>query len=534
MPVLFRGCTLHSANLDRKADPEFIPPSLWNHVQIITFLEPFWRTDMENYIDERRRRTLSMWPESLKLAERWRTEKITAVRPVGEFLKTALQSMPRLHTIRLRLTNATDISKSTMRGCTRGVSMYVLSAMLSAPQLRHLDVWGYLSHPYDEPLPAHILSPPSIPLESLVYDVGHNDASPQVTGLELSVVSLLLERASATLRILELPSQSTPLHRMHLWTWPMLTKLSLNGERPLYEDSPPLVVALGQMPRLRELSLRFAEPFTANMSPPPIWPSWLKGSYAWPDLERVFLTHPHPDDEFYAHLPPGLQSLSLRCWPRHYKFDPDMGYFTPQSCANWVSSVSWSSEMLYMLRRIDAPRLTTLDVEYLVDAHDELLLRHIPSSYPHLQVLRIHRYRQRNGSPIYTIADCLRGLTDLRLLMIYLDFDYLPLRDEGYIHDRRAYYLDLSDDPWVDKEYLRYIERLFEALAQEATTLAVALPATLEHICFLIPLREERIQWYPFRIVREEADGGQETEGRFHVQRWEQRYPYDQSLYGFE
>lgn len=118
--------------------------------------------------------------------------------------------------------------------------------------------------------------------------------------------------------------------------------------------------------------------------------------------------------------------------------------------------------------------------------------------------------------------------------MIYLDFDYLPLRDEGYIHDRRAYFMDPSDDPWVDKEYLRYIERLFEALAQEATTLAVALPATLEHICFLIPLREERIQWYPFRIVREEADGGQETEGRFHVQRWEPRYPNDQSLYGFE
>lgn len=59
--------------------------------------------------------------------------------------------------------------------------------------------------------------------------------------------------------------------------------------------------------------------------------------------------------------------------------------------------------MLYMLRRIDAPRLTTLDIEYLVDDHDQLLLRHIPSSYPHLQVLRIHRYRQRNGSPIYTV-----------------------------------------------------------------------------------------------------------------------------------
>lgn len=420
-------------------------------MRTITFLGPFGRADMAIYIDEERRRYLLPWPHKIKELDELRACNIASVRPVGEFLKNALQSMPRLHSIRLRLTKG-EIPNRIAANMRLGVPMYLLSAMFSAPQLRHFSVQGMLCHPYDELLPPHLF-PPSIPLESLVYDLGHNGASPQVTGVELSVVSLLLERTSATLRILELPSQSSPLHQMHLWTWPMLTKLSLHGERPLYEDGPPLVVALGRMPRLRELSLRFAEPTNTTMISPPIWPSSIKGSYEWPELERVFLTHPNPNDELYAHLPPSLQSLSLRCWPRHYKFGPEMRRFTGELRASWSSIVPCSSEMLNMLRRVRAPRLTILDVEYFVDTHDELLLRHIPLFYPHLKVLRIHRYRQATRPDICTVNRVFTVLGQVNRMLIYVTSagtnSRLPARGDRLAppHDLLGLQLPASTQP---------------------------------------------------------------------------------------
>ncbi|KAI0636331.1 hypothetical protein C8Q77DRAFT_1103138, partial [Trametes polyzona] len=478
------------------------------------FRGPFWRTDLE----QRRLDDSLDLPDRPIVYNHGFSLQGVSIPAISRFLHEALSSMPRLHAVRFIM--PTHVEDLWLPGRIPGVPWYVLSALFHVPNLRCLHVDGPICHPYDQ-LPLDVSLPPRLmPLSSLIYNPGDYRALARTTGMEKTVVLFLLERAAASLRELELPSESAPLPRMALWSWPMLIKLSLHGERPqLAEGSPPLVSILGQMPRLRDLTLRFAE--LVDVLPPPIWPPWFSAQYEWPDLERLYVSHPCPNDEFYAHLPNTLRDLSLRCWPRHYKHYAPGGYTVRKIGVNWKSPALWSSQMLSILRKITAPNLANLELEYYANAEDGLLFHHIASSYRHLTLLRVHRYRSRGNTdvPVEQIADALKELAEPRNLMMHLDFPFLTGFPElGRI--RRGYH---PEDPEA-REYHRRFQELREAFDTVATTFARALPPTLEFICLLAPHTNSARVWHAYQVARETSGADEQTYGQLRVSRYTSKY----------
>ncbi|KAI0636328.1 hypothetical protein C8Q77DRAFT_1103104 [Trametes polyzona] len=496
MPVLFRMCRVQSSNIDRAEGPLFLPPSLWSYVQNIVFRGLFWRSDLEqSNLDY-----LMGLPDRPTRCNRGLARQKVSIPALNDLVHKALSSMPRLHTVRFDVTTCDE--DVWFPGHIPGVPWYVLSALFHVSNLRYLHVDGPMCHPYDQ-LPLDVSLPPHLmPLSSLIYNPGDYRALARTTGMEKTVVLFLLERAAASLRELELPSESAPLPRMALWSWPMLIKLSLHGERPqLAEGSPPLVSILGQMPRLRDLTLRFAE--LVDVLPPPIWPPWFSAQYEWPDLERLYVSHPCPNDEFYAHLPNTLRDLSLRCWPRHYKHYAPRGYSKRKIGVNWKSPALWSSQMLSILRKITAPNLASLELEYYANGEDGLLFHHIASSYRHLTLLRVHRYRSRGITdvPVEQIADALKELAELRILMMHLDFPYLTGFPElGRL--RRGFRHEGPEAREFDRRF-QELREAFDAF-----------------ICLLGPqIRSSRV-WHAYQVAREAPGVDEQTYGQLRVSRY--------------
>lgn len=325
--------------------------------------------------------------------------RLAATQKLGEFTKEALLLMPNLHTIRLTIPREIDY-----RGFEPpvGVAAHVLQAFLSTPHLRHLLINGPMCNP-DDKLLLNITLPPTIPLESVDYTLFVLRPGPRTDEVDRHGVYLLLERAHDSLISLTLPSESFPLHCTHLWQWPRLRKLRLHGERPLYPGAPPLVMTLGRMPHLRDLSLCLAEPVGGELQP--MWPPALQASYGWYELERLAVAHPHPEDEMYAHLPVSLRHLALRCWPRYYKHHSALREEMDEAGIRWASPLLSSSEMLRLLRKSETPNLTHLELEFRADAASYSdIFGHIASSYPRLTVLRALCYRGASGADLSVVC----------------------------------------------------------------------------------------------------------------------------------
>lgn len=323
-----------------------------------------------------------------------------AAQKLGQFLKAAFHSMPKLRTVYIEMLDDDDAS-SHLNSEGRGVSWHIVEAIASTPQLRRFFVCGSMCHPDDE-LPNDITLPPTIALEAFSYTVSRFRHPRRTTEMERQGVLLLLERMHASLVSLTLSSGSAPLHHLDAWDWPQLTSLSLYGERSVRENSPSLVAPLRKMPRLRELSLLLAEPTGRDLAP--VWPPSLEPSCTWPELERLQVTHPHPEDRLYAHLPASLQRLSLRCWPRYYKHHCDLNEDMVEAGVRWTSPLLLSSEMLRLLRKSDTPNLTHLELEFRADpaAYGDIFA-HIGSSYSHLTVVQIHCYRSEDGADLSVV-----------------------------------------------------------------------------------------------------------------------------------
>lgn len=396
MPILFGDCVVGSYTFDKSETPVFLPQSIWPYVRCViclateglrspglksstlTFQGSFARPDLiPDYFG----------PDS---PPAWLTElaRLQALgRSLGQFVKDALRSMLNLHVVSVRIYNG----RRSRDAPHDGMPWYILEAILSTPHIRHFFFSnGPMCHP-DEQLPPEVYLPPVIPLQTFRFSATSLYFPPRITDLDRREVLLILERAHTHLVDLLLPGQVAPLHYMHTWDWPTLTHVYLDGEYPTYEDAPPLVMALSKMPRLRYMSLYLAQP--AGSEPRPIWPPSLQASYAWYNLEQLTVTHPHPDDQFYAHLPLCLDRLSLRCWPRYYKHHCHFRTDMDDAQVHWTSPLLSSSEMLRILRKTNTPNLTRLELEFRADVSDSQLFRHIGDSYPHLTILRIHRYR---------------------------------------------------------------------------------------------------------------------------------------------
>ncbi|KAI0667995.1 hypothetical protein C8Q78DRAFT_1147388 [Trametes maxima] len=482
MSVLFRKCGMKSCRLDCELEnprPVFLPQSLWPFVRVLNLCGHFSRNDLPWHRTDVPPRFDPEWGPYCAL-------RLTSAQNLGRFVKEALISMPYLRDVNLFMPTTYPGNLWEPRDIP-GVSWYLLAAILSAPRLRHIAIIGTLLHPADDLLDDYAL-PKLAPLTSFRY------MDPE-------------ESQTAELRYgLTLRSDTAPLHAMRLWEWPRLRVLELRGERPLPRPQAsafPLVEVLWRMPHLRSLSLYFAEP-EGSLPPPPIWPADRRDVedrhdhpvYVWRDLEELTVTHPNPDDEFYAHLPAVMKRLTLRCWPRYYKHNTLLDKFKRMVGVNWVSPPLHEAGMLSILRKSSMPYLTCLEVEYCADGGDDVF-RHIGSSFPYLEILRVHRYRaaREHKSPVTDIAQALAPLSRLRLLMLHLDFPDLP--DVGDV----AYGRRLAGV--IPPERCRQIEMSFSTIVSTADIFAKILSPALEHICFLVPLALQSRQWRTFRVTHE-------------------------------
>ncbi|KAI9001501.1 hypothetical protein BD414DRAFT_474843 [Trametes punicea] len=486
MPVLFHTCTVRSFGIDRPDGPSFLPRTLWPHVCVLIFSGSFSRPDLPRYTDE----DFSPFDPERKLAP---LRRIAAAKQVGQCLRDVLHSMPALHTIYV-FTPHGDIMVDPLRPL--GLSWYVLEALLSSPLLRHFSISGPLCNAGDE-LPEDVQPPVLSPLSTFEYLLRDQRDLPRASNMEKEGMPLILSRLHDHLERLVLPSESTPFDMMHLWEWSALRELSLRGEAP--SSSLPLVQMLSKMPRLRELSLLLAQP--ANASPQPIWPRSLPYLCEWRDLEDLTVAHPHPEDEIYAHLPRSLRRLALRCWPRYYKHHTGFNKDLLEAGVHWSSPLLSSSEMLHIMRKIDAPYLRHLELEFRADGDGNELFRYVATAFPRLSVLRVHRYRASGETkvPLAAIAAALSTLGNLRLIMLHLDFDDLPDVD---VYQRKYY-----SDPQRRPQRKEQVRTSNATLLHAANLFARRLSSSLEYICLLMPLHNYIQQWVPFRVIR--STGGE-------------------------
>ncbi|KAI0648611.1 hypothetical protein C8Q79DRAFT_904089 [Trametes meyenii] len=497
MPVLFSKCGMQSCRLDWELEnprPVFLPQSLWPFVRVLNLRGHFSRNDLPWHHTDVPPRFDPDWGPYCAL-------RLASAQNLGRFVKKALNSMPSLRDINLFMPTMYPGNLWEPRDVP-GVSWYLLAAILSTPHLRHITIRGTLLHPADDLLDDYAL-PKLAPLTSFRYMDPEESQKPRTSDMETKALQRILDGLHADLERLTLRSDTAPLHAMRLWEWSCLRVLELRGERP-QAPAFPLVEVLGRMPHLRTLSLYFAEP-QGSPPPPPIWPADRRDvedrhgrpAYVWRDLEELTVTHPNPDDEFYAHLPIVMKRLTLRCWPRYYKHNTLLDKFKRMVGVNWVSPPLHEAWMLSVLRKSSMPNLTCLEVEYRAGGGDDGVFRYIGHSFPHLEILRVHRYRaaREHGIPVTDMAQALAPLSRLRLLMLHLDFPDLP--DVGNV----AYGRRLTRA--ISPERCKQIDDSFSTIVFTANVFARTLSPALEHICFLVPLVLQSRQWRTFRVTRE-------------------------------
>ncbi|KAI0672399.1 hypothetical protein C8Q78DRAFT_1026865 [Trametes maxima] len=264
---------------------------------------------------------------------------------------------------------------------------------------------------------------------------------------KLCLLSLVLG-ADRTARNLRLPIGSAPLKQMAKKDWPSMRSLVLEGEFPRGTDSQQLCTGLSnvlpRMPGLWTLVVRASVPrrTSGRISilghPSPLLPSFS-------DLESLTITYPDPHDAIFSLKAPRLVKLSIRDWPRHYEVRTVRHYG-----GRWRSPVLAASEMLFSLRRMSTPQLTSLELVYVADDADDELLRHIVTTFPCLKYLELHRYRRPEGEHVdyEHIVKTLAEIRTLVTLRLNLDFEEDPGRCMNQVSIRRPWAHLLNERGW--------------------------------------------------------------------------------------
>ena len=275
-----------------------------------------------------------------------------------------------------------------------GVPWEAIHAVVQVPQLRSLRILGRLD---DRPnIPAQTEQPLRLPVNSLAAIDCPSEGYRRVSATEIKLFSVVLQQVATqrSLEALSVPSECAPPDYLSTTEFPRLRELSLIGRRQIvmpHAEQIPYISILANMPRLRKLALTFPQPI--DLPRQQIWPAGAGVSeFPCPDLEDVSVSYPHPDDEFYAHLPSTLRHLTLRCWPRHYLhlLEHDRA---DMKRLGWYSPIVNSSEMLRILHRCPSHGLHRLEVEFEEDESGRDIFSYIGKTFPQLHYLFIHRYR---------------------------------------------------------------------------------------------------------------------------------------------
>ncbi|KAM5544868.1 hypothetical protein V8D89_001766 [Ganoderma adspersum] len=396
-----------------------------------------------------------------------------------------------------------------------GVQWDTLKSILSLPRLEEFSLHGLIFSPglADDATPDELEVPNLDHIRYFRYEApsfrvsswGTRESYPFSS--EEMMLHRVLEKLHNTVENLTLSSEAAPIPTMAQWEWPHLRELTLTGER-WAEPRTALVCLFANMPHLRNVvfDLSVVRGYLADA--PPLWPRGHRATFPWSDLTHLSLSHPHTEDEIFAHLPPTLQSLSLCCCP--HKSEKLLLEAIATLPHRYKYLVLDSSEMLGILRRCRTPQLAHLKLEYNACDREHDLLEHLTVAFPRLTSLQIHRYRN-TGNPgaqippvttgdrtiddvdfhaVESFARCLAPLASLHALNAYLDYEDTPRPK----FDRLRV--------WGFQYWSQDIDRFTATLHRAANVLARALGPSVENVQLWRPRELEGYEWLAFRVVR--------------------------------
>ncbi|RPD54782.1 hypothetical protein L226DRAFT_471045, partial [Lentinus tigrinus ALCF2SS1-7] len=359
LPVLFRKCRVRTRN---PMNSVFLPTSLWPYVQSLQLVDACPRKTLE----ERRSRT-----DPYMYSLRYSDDPLLCGLLDPEVLRRSLPAMPRLNSISVRL-ECREV---------HGIRHDVAAVLLSVPQVRDVHIYLYLFCPR-QPFPRDALQDMS-PLTSFRYEKNPFHYPPRYHPSEVETIGLVVSQLHATLEVLNLPIEATPLDVMSRLDWPHLRHLTLYGDCPT-RPSVPIIAVLSRMPMLRILILQLT--ILPNMDRQCVWPPTWHMADPLPELEELTVTHPHPEDLLFSNLPRTIRRLSLSCAPRY-----SLQTWHPDDYSRWMSPLPSASELLGIMSKSSLPHLASLDIEYGPDTNEARLLEYISDAYPYLRSIELHR-----------------------------------------------------------------------------------------------------------------------------------------------
>ena len=235
----------------------------------------------------------------------------------------------------------------------------------------------------------------------------------EVVSREATALSPLVLGMHETVRQLTLSMESAPIASMTDLSWPELRDLSIEGRYLTQSQAESLPSLLSALPQLSSLSILICR--HRDLGRAPILGRQPSPATCLSGLRALTVAFPDPQDDIFSIDTIDLRHLSLRDCPRYYhRLNKRAPY-----CQYWDTPILSSSECLSILQRIDAPRLTTLELVYLVETNDgdDDLLEYVASSYPNLSHLEVHRYRANRADKVDCVSTVQR-LTCSQMLTI--------------------------------------------------------------------------------------------------------------------
>ncbi|PIL28097.1 hypothetical protein GSI_09748 [Ganoderma sinense ZZ0214-1] len=365
------------------------------------------------------------------------------------FLRDTLRAMPLLRSVSLQI-RAREV---------HGIGWDSLAAVLSTPQLRSFTVGTFLFSPREAP-PETWAGDTLAPITTFRYEQRVFRSVLRAYPVQQDTLAFVLTRLHRSLESLLLPIEVAPMAVLAHTQWPQLRELSLNGEfRPSTGDTAPWISLFSGMSKLRVLNLTLALPKGVDRKQLVFWPRGYESRLPWPDLEALTISFPDPEDQIFAHLPPSLRRLSLRCTPHHC-----LQLWEWREHSYRHSPILHASEMLEILRRLSTPLLDSLQVEYRADDADDDLMCCITERFPHVRVLELHRFQASRDDPVpmTSIAKRLAALRSLHALRAHLELPpSVTARPPPEYRTARV---------------RRYISKDTDALCEIAATLGSVLP----------------------------------------------------------
>ncbi len=348
-----------------------------------------------------------------------------------KYLETLLDRLPSLQSV-------------TIQRTAGQIPWHIWKACFSRP---HIESLSYRAGPDDlaiPPFPSDEVEATRVPLQRFSYTTtiwremvngtegqGHINFYHQrpismqpVFEFERECLSAIVLRMNETAVSLTLPLESTSVLAMTELSWPNLRDLNLHGRFLDVSQVKHIQHFLPSLPSLVRLSILGAR--TLEVGRPPLLPHRASSNprcFSQPlfsQLRTLEIAYPDPADDIFSIPMPMLSHLALRDQPRLYHNYARCPVGEGPMMEHWHTPVLLDREILYILQRMEFPRLTSLEIVYHVteEDSDHELLSYIVDALPHLEHIEIHRYRRRRsmltqhvGSAETNLCTCLELTT---------------------------------------------------------------------------------------------------------------------------